>query len=325
MDSEPFLYTGQLSSIDIRNDTAHIRVDPSVKVIRPHAFWGFRQLRNIDLCEGLEIIDEGAFQCCESLMSINIPFTVKQIGKMAFHGCNQLTNVELNEGLERIDEGAFQRCSSLTSIRIPSTVKEIGRRAFQDCRQLRIVELLVGLECIIYDQAFEGCSSLERIRIPSAVTEIGEKAFMSCNNLVAIDFCEQIEQVVNVASLHWWNHGVSEVSLITYSFLSRRDIPARLDTIRAQNLKNNINNMLQRIPEEPHKERYFDTIDSRLANYEHLQEAAPLLELALWKAKIMEQSKGGLINNDTKILCRIDSIPMFAIIFPNVISFLVDE
>ena len=83
--------------------------------------------------------------------------------------------------------------------------------------------------------------------------------------------------------------------------------------------------MLQRIPEEPHKERYFDTIESQLSNYEHLQEAAPLLELALWKAKIMEQSKGGLINNDTKILCRIDSIPMFAIIFPNVISFLVEE
>jgi hypothetical protein len=56
--------------------------------------------------------------------------------------------------------------------------------------------------------------------------------------------------------------------------------------------------MLQRIPEGLKGVNYFDSIESRLANYEHLQNVAPILELALWK------SEGQ------------------AIIIPNVLSFL---
>ena len=103
--------------------------------------------------------------------------------------------------------------------------------------------------------------------------------------------------------------------------------------------------MLQRIPEElknngsnndsnddskdnwQHEEEenndYFDSIECWITKYEYLQEVAPFLELALWKVKITEQqSNGNLIDDNTKMLCRIDSISMFAIIFPNVLSFL---
>ncbi len=83
--------------------------------------------------------------------------------------------------------------------------------------------------------------------------------------------------------------------------------------------------MLQRIPEGLEDDIYFQSIESRLANYARLQEVAPFLELAFWKTKITERSNGNLINDDLKILCRIDSFSMFAIIFPNVISFLFEE
>jgi hypothetical protein len=274
-DNEPFLYTGQ-SREDIPRNVRHVRVDPAVK--------------EIDL--------------------------------IAFMGCRQLIKVELNEGLESIDGGAFIWCGSLMSIIIPSTVKEIGSLAFSRCSELRNVELCEGLE-EIKSKAFAGCTSLQRISIPSTVKEIGEEAFRGCSGLKAIEFCNEIEQFVNEASLHWWNHGVSEASLITYSFLARCHIPARLGTIRAQTLKNDIHNMLRRIPEQLDDLPYYDSIESRLANYVYLQEVAPFLELALWKVKITEQqSSGNLVNDDMKMLCRRDSISMFVIIFPNVLSFL---
>jgi hypothetical protein len=215
---------------------------------------------------------------------------------------------------------------------------------FIGCSKLMNVELCEGLE-IIDSEAFEDCSSLERIIIPSTVNFIAGDAFEGCERLVAIEFCEEIEQFVNEASLHWWSHGMSVASLRTHSFLIECNIPARLDAIRAQKLRENIHSMLQRITEELKDDEdeydeedddqeeekngvtnYFDSIESQLSNYEYLQEVAPFLELALWRAKILEQCDGNISNveNDVKLKCRANSFSMLAIIFPNIIPFLVN-
>ncbi len=182
--------------------------------------------------------------------------------------------------------------------------------------------------------AFCECESLAFIRIPSTVYYIAADAFNKCTSLVEIEFSE--------VSLPWWNHGASKASLWTYSFLVEGNILACLGTIKVQKWKDNIYNMLQRIPEmwivdeeedndEEEEEEsgytyYFgDPIESQLSYYEYLHGVALFLELAIWKVKITEQSNGNLIDDDTKMLCRIDSISMFAIIFPNVISFFFEE
>ena len=75
MDSdETFLYTGQALE-DIPRNITHVIVDPSVKEIGEEAFAGCSQLRNVEMCEGLERIGDWAFEFCTSLTSIRIPFT----------------------------------------------------------------------------------------------------------------------------------------------------------------------------------------------------------------------------------------------------------
>jgi hypothetical protein len=133
-DDEPFLYIGQ-SMNEIPLEVTHVRVDLSVKEIGENAFYDCNQLRNVELCDGLERIDCGAFEGCTLLERIIIPSTVKVIGVTAFNDCRQLRNVELSEGLERIHWEAFQGCTSLERINIPSTVKAIGVTAFLDCSQ----------------------------------------------------------------------------------------------------------------------------------------------------------------------------------------------
>jgi hypothetical protein len=332
-----FIYTGQ-SCEEIPRDVTHVKVvDLSVKVINEEAFAGCTRLRSVELCEGLEIIDDRAFKECTSLRSIHIPSTVKEIREGAFEDCFALRNVELLEGLEWIREMAFSECISLERITIPSTVKVIHQMVFIGCNRLMNVELNEGLE-LIEGEAFEDCSSLERIIVPSTVDYIAGDAFEGCERLVAVEFCDEIEQFVNEASLHWWNNGILKASLRTYSFLVEGNIPARLDTIKVRAWKKNIHNLLQRIPEKlkdddnsyelddnEEGEVYFNSIKSRLSNYEHLQDALPLLELALWKAKIMEQCNGNNISNvenDVKLMCRANSFSMLPIIFSNVIPFL---
>jgi hypothetical protein len=184
------------------------------------------------------------------------------------------------------------------------------------------VELREGLEQID-DRAFYGCSSLERIIIPSTVKVIGERAFKGCSGLVSVEFCS-IE-----VTLPWRSHTELQ-PLRIYSMLAQRNFPALLRRIKVQAWKSNIHKTLQRILEnEPCHEKAYNLVKRRLSKYEHLQYGLTVLELALWKAKTMEQSNADIVinvKNDVKLMSRVNSFSTFAIIFPNVISFLsVDE
>ena len=65
---------------------------------------------------------------------------------------------------------------------------------------------------------------------------------------------------------------------------------------------------------------YFHSIDSVLSAYE----GSTMLELAIWKSKIVEQTDGVIypLDADLKMACRIDSLTMVDIVVPNVLSFL---
>ncbi len=139
-------------------------------------------------------------------------------------------NVELQEGLVTIGSKAFRNCTSLERIIIPSSVEVISVRAFCDCSQLMYVELQEGL-VTIEERAFHNCTLLERVSIPSTVIVIAVGAFEKCPNLVEIEFCQEVEQFVNEVQLPWWNRGVSENLLRTYTFLIQDNIIKRLGRV----------------------------------------------------------------------------------------------
>ncbi len=279
------------------------------------------------LCEGLEQIDCRAFQHCISLEQIIISTTVKVIGASAFEGCIKLMNVKLCEGLERISNGAFQCCSSLEQIIIPTTVKVIGGSAFKGCIKLMNVKLCEGLEQIDCG-AFQDCTSLKRIIIPSTVSCINENAFKGCSGLVSVAFCEEMKQLVKKLPIPWWGPGKSRRVLRTYSSLAQYNIPVQLATIKVLVWKSNIHKILQRIlvrnkTKEKALMRAYTLIESQLSMYKHLQNAASILELALWKSKMEEQVNDNILDDQImKWQCRFDSLSMVPIIIPNALSFL---
>ncbi len=65
---------------------------------------------------------------------------------------------------------------------------------------------------------------------------------------------------------------------------------------------------------------YFHYINSKLSAYYSLT----MLELAIWKLKIAEQTNGviNVLNADIKMACQINSLLMVDIVAPNVLSFL---
>jgi hypothetical protein len=185
-----------------------------------------------------------------------------------------------------------------------------------------------GLE-EIGECAFAKCTSLVRIAIPPAVTAIHDEAFKECPNLTNVRFCDEIEEFVSGESLrNWWDHGVHEKCLSTYRFFVRCNIPERVGLVLPRMWQSDIQDMLGGIPAiSPESlDSYFRSIDSKLSVYEKLKDAPALLELAIWKSKIIKRTDGNInnISADMKMKCRIDSLSMVVIIVPNVLSFLTE-
>ena len=203
----------------------------------------------------------------------------------------------------------------------PPSVRAIEANAFHNCSGLKAAILNDGLE-EIGELAFWGCT-LERIDIPPTIREIDETAFEDCSNLLTVRFCDEIEEFVSGESMrHWWNNGVHEKCLSTYCLLVRFNIPERLGLVRATQWQDSIHGMLMRIPfiSKNGMDSYFRSMDSKLSAYK----GSTMLELAIWKSKIVEQTDGAIypLDADLKMACHIDSLTMVGIVIPNVLSFL---
>lgn len=89
-----------------------------------------RNLSSVELAEGLEVIENGMFEDCEKLTSVNIPSTVKSIERYAFN-CAGLTSVDIPDGVTSIGRNAFAN-TNITEVDIPDSVESIDVDAFPE-------------------------------------------------------------------------------------------------------------------------------------------------------------------------------------------------
>ena len=127
------------------------------------AFCGNDALKKISLA-GIKTINDGAFQNCGDLNSVNFGEGLLSIGICAFFNCPNIETVSLPESLTTINNGAFKECSKLTSIDIPNKVTELNDYTFANCTSLKNVS--IGSSCTsISSTAFVGTSSIDRITV----------------------------------------------------------------------------------------------------------------------------------------------------------------
>ncbi len=96
------------------------------------AFGNMRNLKSVDLPEGLTTIGDYAFQGCSRLASIDLPDSLTTIGDYAFRECYQLTSIDLPDGLSTIGDYAFRACWNLSTLSLPLSVRTIGEYAFSN-------------------------------------------------------------------------------------------------------------------------------------------------------------------------------------------------
>ena len=133
---------------------------------------------NIEVQDGLEVIEEDTFQYWPFVQSIQLPRSLKRIGKGAFFD-NSLSSIKLTEGIKVIHDAAFCGCKNLLRIDVPSSVVEVAPYIFEECTSLKEV-ILSSSTKRIGKGAFSQCKNLTTIQLPKNLEEIGDGAFDSC-------------------------------------------------------------------------------------------------------------------------------------------------
>jgi hypothetical protein len=280
-----FVYTGGEQEVPL--DVKRVRIAENVDTIPARTFYNCRQLIEVEGHNRVKKIEEYAFFGCTSLRRVTNMRGVNEIEKSAFNSCHALSELEFDK-LEIIEHYSFAWCTSLRSVNLPS-IRRVGHNAFARCRGLTDVVFGVKLERI-EEIAFFNCTALESISIPLKDNLIiANNSFTGCGNLSRVDTLDGgIHKTISSLHLESWRDEMEEE-------IDR--INQTLPNIRAYEKAGAIREWITRVL-------------GRMEHYqsEHqilLKEAMTLLELALWKAKLLNEGekkcKGNVVAKKAKI------------------------
>ena len=179
----------------------------TVKRIAIGAFQKCNTIVSVEIPKTVSVIDFVAFNGCEALTSVKISSESGFIYSSAFMACTSLKELTIGDGVVYIDIGAFADCQSLTSVKIPSSVEFIGNDAFGGCTSLAEIKVESGNKnyCAIDGNLYtKDRSSLvqyaagkkdESFTVPSHVTTIGTYAFSGCKNLTFVEVGDSVQLI----------------------------------------------------------------------------------------------------------------------------------
>jgi hypothetical protein len=265
------VYTGGEQRVP--DDVRRLRIAENVDTIPERTFHNCDQVIEVEGHNKIRRIKKYAFdRKCYRLRRVRKMTGVVEIEENAFGGCNALSELEFDK-LEIIGNRAFCSCFSLSSINMPS-IRMVGEYAFAHCVALTDVVFGENLERI-ETGSFVCTRALRRIVIPLKYNLIIDyHAFHYCQNLSRVDVVVG-EIHKTISSLHmesWRNEMKEEIDRINQT------LPNTHSYEKAEAIQEWITRVLDRM-------EHYKTEHRTL-----LKEAVTLLELTLWKAKLLNEA-----------------------------------
>ena len=195
---------------------------------------------------GLQTIDDNAFEGCTGIGSVSIPNTVTTIGDNAFTTCSNLTEVSIPPSVSTIGDRAFfgvgAGCElninsnggqiSLGTLALPNSnykvrltgtgvpKKNVQDSIFDGDTNLTDVSI-TGSMTAISDFAFYGCTYLKNVELPSGIATIGQDAFCNCTRLETINIPATVTQIKDEA---FKNAGQNAANTLEITFASNQNM-----------------------------------------------------------------------------------------------------
>ena len=185
-----------------------VTISPTVTTIEEYAFAN-SSISSVTINgTGLTKINEGAFDSCADMVSINIPTSVTFIGDYAFWGCEILTSITIPALVTHIGYGIVRDCDAMTSISVAdgNTVYSSVDGVLFDKTKTTLIEFPGGKsgkylipEKVekIENMAFYNCKKLTSVTIPASVTTINDNAFAECKYLSSVVNLRTVPQTIS--------------------------------------------------------------------------------------------------------------------------------
>ncbi|EJK66143.1 hypothetical protein THAOC_12953, partial [Thalassiosira oceanica] len=294
LDDELFLYEGGEIPRERRREITRVRIGTKVKDILRDAFRGCINLAEVQFNGRLINIGEYAFRDCTALRQVTIPASVIRLGTGVFISCINLAKVHFDEGLEIIGAGAFYECTALRSVTVPSSVTELGNWAFSDCTNLTEVILLGGKKLLNQGFLKRGLFSGRGVLNQQALNEmIGHgSALRDCPATNSFYGCPLTTVKISIP------RALSE-RMQRLPGECRLSIEQRLHGLRRLELTQD-GNILTCFPLIRRSSNFYSVDDTndetaeslhqvlRLISFHELKESSILIELAMWKSRLVE-------------------------------------
>lgn len=201
-------------------DLETIVIPDSVRRIGKRAFTPAYKVTSLDLGNGVEFIDDGAFLGVgmdTTIERLVIPASVKSLcntrtglfeaGAFASSGIKELVFAEENgkTNLKFIPHCCFRTSDKLQKITFANGIEEIGMFAFENDKALEEVIMPGTLKKIDY-AAFRACAGINHIVLNDGLEEIGQEAFYKYGYKGTEPVYKALQPVIipdSVSIIHW--------------------------------------------------------------------------------------------------------------------------
>ncbi len=159
--------------------------------IGDYYLWDFGEVKEIQLPKTLRVIQQGAFEDCRRLESIELPEKLEEIGERAFAFC-KLKEINLPDSVKKIGDEAFC-CNKLQEVKWFDSVS-YGSRVYGWNHKVSKVTCSKGLN-ELPDGYMCGTHKIKKIILPNNITKISRFAFDSVKmkQVVLPDTVKRIE------------------------------------------------------------------------------------------------------------------------------------
>lgn len=138
-----------------------------------------KNLEEIFFEEGVTNLGYNVFGNCTLLNKVHLPNILKVIGGAAFNKCENLKEIQIPYGVNKINEQAFIG-SGLKKIVMPNSITQIGKQLFQDCHYLEYVKFSDALTTLPQGTFINGIC--KEIKFPSGLIEV-EDFSLKCSKI----------------------------------------------------------------------------------------------------------------------------------------------